>query len=272
MTTVTAVVSEPGQVDVAVTGSFTVAAPGQHVFPAKGNRGCLDVSKLKPVGSQKFGTAGDVITGLDIVGNVVTTADVTLQGCRVTGSTSPLVRNMGGKLRLVDTTIVGGNILGQDDVGYGDFTVLRCDISRSQDGMKASANCDIEDSFIHDLYRLAGQSHSDGIQIGSGSNIRIVGNTIENPFVSVSCILIKADQGDISNVLVQGNLLAGGGWCVYGGATAANHKASAVKILGNRFSTKYYPKCGALGPIAALLHDAGSAYSGNVWHETGKAA
>ena len=73
------------------------------------------------------------------------------------------------------------------------------------------------------------------------------------------------------NRVINDNLVAGGGYCIYGGQNPGGHTISNIRITNNRFSTLYYPTCGAHGPIAAFTtNGTGNAFSGNVWDVSGK--
>jgi hypothetical protein len=81
--------------------------------------------------------------------------------------------------------------------------------------------------------------------------------------------MLGADQGDVGDVLVQGNLLDGGGYALSGGADGTSgHAISGVRLLDNRFGRKFSPTCGAYGPIAHQRAPQITA-SGNRWADTG---
>ena len=67
------------------------------------------------------------------------------------------------------------------------------------------------------------------------------------------------------NDLVQNNLLAGGGYCVYGG-TGTKGATANIRFINNRFSQKYHPNCGYFGVVASFnRNDPGNAWTGNYW-------
>ena len=70
--------------------------------------------------------------------------------------------------------------------------------------------------------------------------------------------------------LAGDNLVAGGGYAIYGGQNAGGPQAYNIRITDNRFSTIYYPQCGAFGYITAFDDSApGNDWSGNIWDTTG---
>ena len=73
----------------------------------------------------------------------------------------------------------------------------------------------VEDSYIHDQRKFSG-AHNDAIQASSGSNILIRHNTILGPHQeSNAALMFGTTLGPISNVRVENNYLAGGGYMVY---------------------------------------------------------
>jgi hypothetical protein len=64
------------------------------------------------------------------------------------------------------------------------------------------------------------------------------------------------------------NLLAGGGYSIYGGG-ARNDRTSNIVIEDNEFGRLYYPEGGQYGPAAYInLAQTGNVWSGNVWSGT----
>ncbi len=69
----------------------------------------------------------------------------------------------------------------------------------------------------------------------------------------------------VANVTVSDNLLAGGGYTIYGGEGAKGHPSHIV-ITGNRISTQFFRLGGRWGPVAYFnSHAYGDVWSGNVW-------
>jgi hypothetical protein len=76
----------------------------------------------------------------------------------------------------------------------------------------------------------------------------------------------------ISDRIITGNLFAGGGYPIYGGAAFGN-TTSNIKITNNHFSKIFFPKGGQWG-IDAYFNatDPGNVWSGNIWDDTGATA
>ena len=66
-------------------------------------------------------------------------------------------------------------------------------------------------------------------------------------------------------------MLAGGGYCTYGGQGGAAYTglpATNIVITNNAISTLYYPQGGVYGPIACFASgNSGNKWSGNAWYD-----
>jgi hypothetical protein len=118
----------------------------------------------------------------------------------------------------------------------------------------------IHDNYIHDPVNL-GQDHIDGMNLwGDGqTDFTIHHNTVLNSQPQTSCI---ANPGTTSNILITDNLMAGGGYTIYAGAGRGG--VTGERIVGNYFSTRYYPKCGHFN-IAGYCPTWGT--DGNEWSD-----
>jgi hypothetical protein len=223
---------------------------------------------------------GTVLSGLSIPHDVVIDAsDVTVQDVRVVtgGHFGISLRHTTG-VTIEDSTISGQNATtgrvdsAIDDV-YGDSTgiVIKNDnISRFRTGVQVSTGL-IAGNYIHDPGYIHGD-HTNGIYAaGTTEPLTIYGNTIFNDLGQTDDINLDASSSgkDVANKTVVDNLLAGGGYCIYGGG-ARHDRTSNIVIKDNEFGRLYYPECGQFGPAAYVnLRRAGNVWSGNVWSGTG---
>ena len=110
--------------------------------------------------------------------------------------------------------------------------------------------------------------HTNGVIANGGSGpLFIYHNSILNDFSQTDAITIDSMNvaGPVMNKVIEDNLLAGGGYPIYGG-TAFGHATSGVLIENNRFARGFYPQGGKFGPIAYFdSHAAGNVWSGNSW-------
>jgi len=209
---------------------------------------------------------GAVLENLEIRGSVLITGNnVTLRNVKIVNNGFWPLRITGTGAVIEDSTVIGG--ANSQASLAGSFTGRRLDLSGAGDGIKMSGNSVLEDSYIHDLASFDG-AHNDGIEATNAVNIRIVHNTILNSNGQTSALMLseygsKAD----TQVLVQGNLFAGGGYTVYGGApdTAQGHK-----VIDNVFSTRFFPDSGHYGAVY-YWRSTGNTWSNNRWVDGPKA-
>src|SRR6476619_953475 len=126
-------------------------------FPNASTTGVRDGVTLTPSSGITINTAGAVVSGLNITGNVVITApNVTLVDCRVIGEI--LVQSTGATIEYVDAvgrnSVNSININPNGHLGEGDNTTVRfCDISGAENGIWLEGDgCRIEDNYIHNLF------------------------------------------------------------------------------------------------------------------------
>jgi hypothetical protein len=131
-------------------------------------------------------------------------------------------------------------------------------------------NVTITNSWVHDLAVSGdpgnGGSHNEAIFTQGGSNFTITSNRLDAgsaPNYSAS-IALYGQQKPVENVLVQGNLLNGGGYCLYAGEDSGLAPINA-RYLGNTFGDSVYSACGKFGPVTAYAPGNGNVWSGNVF-------
>lgn len=182
-----------------------------------------------------------VLSDADIVGCVQVKADnVRITNVRINCGGFYGVQANFGHVNLVMEDI---EIFGTQSAGIlgSDFTVRRANIHDSgSDAIKPGSNVTIEASWLHRLGTKVG-SHSDGVQMVSGSNVTIRGNTIDMPyflagFTNSQCMIIQTNNGPIDSILIESNWLNGGGYCVQINDKGNGHgPPTNVTISGNKF-------------------------------------
>jgi len=130
----------------------------------------------------------------------------------------------------------------------------------------------IENNYIHDETLASPSSHLNGTTSnGSTVPLTIQHNTVFNPNGQTDAVSLFEDFGPEANVVINDNLLAGGGYVVYGGQNEGGPQAYNIRITNNRFSTIYYPQSGYYGYITAFdPHAPGNVWSGNVLDSNNK--
>jgi hypothetical protein len=273
------------------------ALPSSCSFPDATNSGAPPVAQLKAVPGQvtsgpgwAYSAAkqevdvtgnGAVLAGLSIPYNLnITASNVTINNDRVvtTGTFGISIRHTAG-VTVENSTITGTNATSGrlnsaiSDV-YGDSTgmvVKNNDITDFRSAVQLTSGT-VTGNYIHDPGYIKGDHTNGVISNGGTDQLTITHNTILNPLSQTDAITLDTDQtpGPVSNKTIEGNLLAGGDYPIYGG-TAFGHTTANILIKDNRFGQTYYPTSGQFGPVAYFnSSQPGNTWTGNVWDSTGK--
>jgi hypothetical protein len=127
----------------------------------------------------------------------------------------------------------------------------------------------LSNSFINESGATIPQEHYEDIYYGGGGGPLIVNhNTMLNQQGQTAVVFASVDFGNQTTLTITNNLMAGGGYMIYGGGSGSGGKVvGPVTISGNRFSREFYPNGGYYG-VASYMNEAVTTWSGNVWDET----
>jgi hypothetical protein len=127
----------------------------------------------------------------------------------------------------------------------------------------------LSNSFIDESGATIPGEHYEDIYYGGGAGPLIINhNTMLNQQGQTAVVFASVDFGNQTTLTITNNLMAGGGYVIYGGGSGSGGKVvGPVTISGNRFSREFYPDGGSYG-VAAYMNEAVTAWSGNVWDET----
>lgn len=236
--------------------------PSTSFWPDATNTGPPAELKLKSSAALTIDVAGTTISGLDIEGGVIVNADnVTIEMSRISGKAWAVIKIDPHQTGVVvrDCTIdgLGAAPDGNGNQGImGQGTFLRNNIFNVENGIVLTGNNSlIEGNFIHDL-EAGGAPHYDGIQIDGGiSDVIIRHNTIINSHGAAGAIMIDNEFGPVSNVAIEGNLLAGGSYTIYSDGKFNDNPISGIAITNNHIGSGQY------GP--ALIRKSRPRYLGN---------
>jgi hypothetical protein len=285
----------------ATPGQSTPAAGGGCPLPSYPDASCTGVpsgTNLTVVdGDLEIDTPNTVIDGKEIRGCVTVKAPgVVIRRSKVLcpdgeAVSSPDGKYLGTGLLIEDSQIQCGDKDGSTAVGDTNFVARRLDISWCENGFDVDQQVLIEDNFVHHLHNSE-ISHTDGIQLANhyliengtyvngpdGKNVEVKGaldvtvkhNTLYAANPQLPADLFNGNSAIISNpggdthVLIEANLLAGGGYTLFceQGSTGVDYR-----VIDNHFSTVFNPKVGAFGPATDCSDEIAS---GNVYHETGR--
>jgi len=214
-------------------------------FPDSSNTGVPAGVTLMPSGSITISTPGAVVSGLDIHGTVyIDASNVTLQDCQITSNSYAVVKVKSGLTGVViqnnEINGVGSGNDGSHGI-MGSGTFLNNEIYNVENGITLTGgDTVIKDNYIHNL-KASGAPHYDGIQIDGGiSNVLIQHNTVINDYGQTSAVMIDNWFGPISNIKVDGNYLAGGGYTVYSDGQFSGGSISGVSFTNNYMGEGQY--------------------------------
>lgn len=293
----TSATSSPTSLSPSPTSSASSTPPATSAFPTPDTTGVpAGVTLAAYTGPLTISAPGTVIDGKDVRGCLfITASNVTIRNSRIQcASGSPtqggtMVLQQGTYyaaptgLTITDTEIsrpTGSN--GGADYGvllYGSgVTMTRVLIRNVTSGVHFSGTgATITDSYLGGFVNISGQDHNDAvIANGGATNVVLRHNTLEVPIGQTTPIAMYPEGTPNSYWTIDGNLLNGGGYCMYPsyskGSEQPNHH---ITVTGNVFGTKFFPRCGQYGPVnggpggARFGDGAGNVWTGNTWQGSG---
>ncbi|MEV0181898.1 hypothetical protein AB0I54_21780 [Streptomyces sp. NPDC050625] len=260
------------------TAHATPAAPREAGFPDARSTGPRISLTPHATGNMSVKADGTVIKGWDITGSLdIYANDVTIVDTKITSTNWWGINLRPGYtgLRVLHTTITavpgkgpdnGGVDYAVSNMGTSSIEVGWSDISVFGNALSMGQGY-IHDNYVHDLvpFRNTGGEwqHTDAVISGGGNKGRLIirHNTLLNPVAvdrgASASIGLFSDTGHVSNTVVDGNLLAGGAYALYGGGDGA----TGITVTNNVFSTRYHRNAGHYGAVTAWNADG----AGNVW-------
>jgi hypothetical protein len=277
----------------AQAGLTCMPRPSACGFPDETNTGVQPGVQLTPInGTVQLNQDGQVLENALVRGMIVVTAkNVTIRNVKLVatdtnygiraighGSSTTGVQN----LQLDHIEIDLNGIYSLKGIAFDNYTMRHAFIHNGADCAHQAYNATVEDSFCSlgtDLNsdgwvdpsfncdttpvdQTYGLNHLDGFQSDGGSNITLRHNTIRNPCSQDSGILMSTNTAPISNVVIDSNLAAGGGFTIYCGTDSGGIVAHET-YTNNVISKQYFPKGGYYGPTTWC--DRAEVSSGNIW-------
>lgn len=212
------------------------------------NTGVPEGTKLKRSSSLTITKPGTVIDGRHIQGTVsIEAANVTIRNSLIETDTShyPIQVSDGATGVLIEDVEIdnmNGTGIGILFSG-GSGKVRRANIHSAEDGVRIQTDgVKIVNSYIHDLHRQE-DGHHDTIQIRSGDNITLRGNTLlpynastDDPMNAAIQIGSLLGDDQISNLRVVRNYMDGGNFTVNGGG---RDEVDSALYAENRFGRNF---------------------------------
>lgn len=215
-------------------------------FPNASNTGVRPGVKLTDSDSITITEPGTVIEGLRVNGRITVSADnVVIRDTLVRGGGDgyPIRVTSGVKNVLIEHVEIDN--LNSTGIGIyfnrGSGRVRHANIHSAEDGIRIGAdNVIVEYSYIHDLHRVPG-GHHDSIQIRSGDNVTIHGNSLvayvartDDP-MNAAIQVGSITRTPLENFTVTDNYMNGGNYTIIGGPESI----SSATFTGNVFGTDY---------------------------------
>jgi hypothetical protein len=276
------------------------ARPSACGYPDPTNTGVPPETPLRAYeGDLRITTPGTVISDLAVNGSVeITASHATLKDSEVTSSgetghdvwIGPGVRDA----TIEDSTLRGGdaspNAIQYAVQNSGDASnqALRVDMYYCTECWAGPGT--VRDSYADTNAVMAG-AHYEPIYYGGGGGPLVVDHdTLLNPEDQTADVFTKTDFGDLDTVTITDNLMAGGGYMIYGGLGGVGKVKGPVTVTGNRFARcltppifdrggghycrggpdvhGYWPQGGQYG-ISGDFNDAVTTWKGNYWDDSG---
>lgn len=203
-------------------------------------------------GTLQLKVDGGLVDGLDLTGCIDVFANgVTIQRSRIRCGGDRAIAIHDGVVGTVirDVELDGLGAAQSEGVTGEHLLAQRLDIHDVDTALNVGNDVALEDSFLHG---------SGGKAVYGNGNVgmKILHNRIETSGGG-NCIFLGTYFGPVADVLIQGNLLSGGGWVVQ----VEGDGGSSIRVLENRFGSNF-----DYGPFALVD---GAIESGNVWDDGG---
>ncbi len=233
-------------------------------WPGPDNTGYPAGKSLRNTSGRIINADNTVIEGEKITGglvidakNVVVKNSWVIQSAGGVNASGVIKIEPGASVTIVRTTLDGSNATHAGIWYEGARLVAReNNIYGVNDGIFSwdGDNYVIEDNYLHDFTEDAANGHVDGFQTEGASHGIIRHNVFDVQQDQTSAVAIWNGRRDSDDILIENNLMAGGGFTVYahdyhpssdnptGGNSVTN-----VRILNNKFSTVHYPCVGVFG-------------------------
>jgi|GEM_PF-1789682 len=257
-------------------------------WPAPGNTGYSGGKQLRSTSGRTITRDGTVIDGEKVNGTLVIAAkNVTVRNSWIISSrngnsgTGVIEISPGASATITRTTLDGSNATHAGIFYAGTKLVARGNnITRVNDGIFSwdGDHFRIEDNYLHDFSTDAANGHVDGFQTEGASHGIIRHNVFDVAQDQTSAIAIWNSRRDSRDILIENNLLLGGGFTIYAhdyhpsdANPQGGYVVSNIRILNNKFSNARYDCVGNYGvwyPRGAPSDEWRRA--GNVLLETGQ--
>jgi len=276
--------------------------PAACGYPAPSTSGVpAGLTLTKYAGDMVVDTPGTVVADVAVTGSIeITAGDVTVRDTSVTSSgatghdiwIAPGVRDV----LIEDSTLRGASAT----TGAVQYAVQNSGSSSNTGRRLAMYFCttcwagagSLKDSYVM-ANAVASGAHYEPVYYGGGGGaLSVDHDTLLNPHGQTADVFASVDFGNQTALTITNNLMAGGGYMIYGGASGGHGEVvGPVVVSGNRFarcvtpathdrssggyrcrdsvdSYGYWPKGGYYG-VAAWFRAGATTWSNNHWDASG---
>lgn len=256
------------------------AKPSACGYPDATNSGVPAGTTLTASGAQRVTTNGAVIADRHFTGTLTIEANnVTVEDSQFTvgdgqeDSFGIDIREGHTGTTVTHTTFEGVNC-GSGSLFAGvrnlsdDSLVMSYDYGQCLDDILHGSG-HLANSYSIDNASIPGDHYEPVSYDGGQGGLWVEHDTLLNPHGQTAAIFTQCTWGEnASPIVVEGNLLAGGDYVIYGPLSGKCPDGGADETYrNNRISRIYFPKGGYYG-VDSYLNKAVTTWSGNVWDET----
>lgn len=247
----------------AAPGATSERSPRKRPGPWPTARNTGAHGHLRTISGRTIRTDGAVLRDVRVRGRITIEADhVTLDNVYIDTDDYYGILVWGRSARIENTTISGtrgATVAGLAYAPGGSFHARRINVFGSEDGVRLGSRSSLRHSFIHGLQGDA-DSHYDSVTADGAHGWRITHNRILNHHGQTAAIWVGDPRYGPSSGIVRDNLIGGGGYTIYAG----HGSRRGIRVIDNRFTTKYFPRSGYWGLVADWKR-ANNEWSGNRW-------
>lgn len=228
------------------------------------NTGCRKCRHLPLTTGRTIAIDGTVVDSEIIVGGLVIAAkDVIVRNCWIISdfggsSGSGVITLRPGSSATIERSTLDGSDATHAGIWYEGLKLVavRNEIIRVNDGVFSwdASNFTLKDNYLHDFTIYAANGHVDGFQTEGASHGTIRHNTFDVTQDQTSAIAIWNSRRNSDDILVDSNLIAGGGFSIYAedyspseSNPSGGYSVTNIRFSHNRFSTVHYPCVGNWG-------------------------
>jgi hypothetical protein len=262
-----------------------MSAPSACGYPDMTNTGAPRGATFTDSGSITISKPGEVVSGLNVTGVLTIDApNVTVKSSVITNCDNRgfAILNMAGANGTVieDTTLKGANngrcaLSAGVQNGAGPITLERVQAYNVDSAFHGVGT--LRDSYFLDNAEIPGEHYEPIFHAGGdGSPLVVDHNTLLNPHQQTAAVFVTDYNGAVGRVSITNNLMAGGGFTIYGGTDQKAPVTGPFTVTGNRFARCLSRSCpdahgywrkGGFWGLAAYLNSAVTTWNGNYWDD-----